>query len=55
MVNFYEMDFMKEILILVKVDETCNIFKSAASHWSRDEDGIWMIIECQYFYYSPPY
>ena len=32
MVNFYEMDFMKEILILVKADETCNIFKSAASH-----------------------
>ena len=27
----------------------------ATVYWSRDEDGIWMIIECQYFYYSPPY
>ena len=31
-VDFYEMDFMKGTLILVKVDETYNIFKSAASH-----------------------
>ena len=30
MVDFYEMDFMKATVILVKVDETCNILKSAS-------------------------
>ena len=30
MADFYEMDFMKGILILVKVDEMYNILKSAS-------------------------
>ena len=30
MVDFYEMDFMKGIVILVKVDEMYNILKSAS-------------------------
>ena len=30
MVDFYEMDFMKGIIILVKVDEMYNILKSAS-------------------------
>ena len=30
MVNSYEMDFMNGIVILVKVDEMCNILKSAS-------------------------
>ena len=29
MANFYEMDFIKDIVILVKVDEMYNILKSA--------------------------
>ena len=37
MTDFYEMDFMKRIVILVKVDEMCKILKSPlANHfWSR--------------------
>ena len=31
-VDFYKMDLVKGIVILVKVDEMYNIFKSA-SHW----------------------
>ena len=30
MVDSYEMDFMKGIVILVKVDEMCNILKSGS-------------------------
>ena len=30
LVHFYEMDFMKDIVILVKVDEMYNILKSAS-------------------------
>ena len=30
MVDFYEMDFMNAIVVLVKVDETCNILKSTS-------------------------
>ena len=30
MVDFYEMDFMKSIVILVKVDEMYNILKSSS-------------------------
>ena len=30
MVDTYEMDFMNGIVILVKVDEMCNILKSAS-------------------------
>ena len=38
MANFCEMDFMSDIVILVKVDEMCNILKSASHvYWSRDE------------------
>ena len=42
MTNFYEMDFMKIIVILVKVDEMCNILKSLQTtrYWLRDESGI---------------
>ena len=42
MADFYEMDFMKGIVILVKVDEMYNILKSllAIGYWSRDEGGI---------------
>ena len=41
MVDFYEMDFMKGIVKLVKVDEMYIIFKSASLvYWSRNEDGI---------------
>ena len=39
---FYEMDFMKGIVILVKVDEMYNIIKSllASRYCSRDKCGI---------------
>ena len=41
MADFYEMDFMKGIVILVKVDEMYNILKSASDcllvqKWDRD-------------------
>ena len=32
MADFYEMDFTKGIVILVKADEMCNILKSASKH-----------------------
>ena len=32
MPDFYEMDFMKDIVILVKLDEMYNIFKSATHY-----------------------
>ena len=40
--DFYKMDFMNGIVILVKVDEMYNILKSllAISYWQRDEGGI---------------
>ena len=39
MANFYEMEFMKGIFMLVKVDEICNILKSllATGYWSKDK------------------
>ena len=42
MANFYEIDFLKGIVILVNVDEMCKILKSllANSFWSRDKGGI---------------
>ena len=42
MANFYEMDFMKGIVILVNVDEMCKILKSLLANrfWSRDKGGI---------------
>ena len=43
MADFYEMDFMKRIYILVNVDEMCKILKSLLvnhSLWSRDKGGI---------------
>ena len=42
MVDFYDMDCMKGIVILVKVDEMYNIFKSliATGYWSRYEGWI---------------
>ena len=40
--DFYKMDFMNGIVILVKVDEMYDILKSllAISYWQRDEGGI---------------
>ena len=40
--DFYKMNFMNGIVILVKVDEMYNILKSllAISYWQRDEGGI---------------
>ena len=40
--DFYKMDFMNGIVILVKEDEMYNILKSllAISYWQRDEGGI---------------
>ena len=42
MTDFYKIDFMKGIFILVKVDEMYNILKSllATRYWLRDEGGI---------------
>ena len=42
MSGFYEMDFMKDITMLVKVDELCNILKSllGTAYGSRDDVGI---------------
>ena len=39
MVDFFEMDFMKGIVIFVKVDEMYNFLKSAV-YWSIDGEGI---------------
>ena len=62
MVDSYEMDFMKGIAILVKVDEMHSILSLLATvYWSRDEDGIgWSkfllesALELPYVYYAPP-
>ena len=42
MANFYEIDFLKGIVILVKVDEMCKILKSLLDNhfWSKDAGGI---------------
>ena len=42
MVNFYEMDFMKDIVVLVRVDKIYNILKSlpTTGYQSRDESGF---------------
>ena len=45
MADFYVMDFVKDIVILVKIDEMYNILKSllfllGTIYWSRDEGGI---------------
>ena len=42
MVNFYKMDFMKGIVLLVKLDEICTVSWSplATVYWSRDEIGM---------------
>ena len=41
MVDFYEMNFMKGIVLLVKVNEMGKILKSLLtnSFWSKDEGG----------------
>ena len=39
MTDFYEMGFMKGIIILVKVDEIYIILKSASHYWSRESGG----------------
>ena len=39
MTDFYEMGFMKGIIILVKVDEIYIILKSANHYWSRESGG----------------
>ena len=49
MVNSYEMDFMKRIVILVKVDETYNILKVIV-YWSRNKTEL----DDQSFYWSLP-
>ena len=62
MVDSYETDFMNSIVILLKVDEMCNISKSASHcYWSRGEDGIgWskflleFALEYPYVYCTPP-
>ena len=45
MTDFYVMDFVKDIAILVKIDEMYNILKSllfllGTVYWSIDEGGI---------------
>ena len=37
-VDFYEMDFMKSVVILVKVNEMCKMLKNLLTNrfWSRD-------------------
>ena len=42
MVNFYKMDFIKGIVILVKLDVMCNIWKSllVTAYWFRDDGGV---------------
>ena len=41
MTDFYEIDFMKAVVILVKVDEMCKILKNLLTNrfWSRDGIG----------------
>ena len=57
MVDFYEMDFLKGVVVLVKVDEMYNILKSA-SHCllvERSEGNGWFLLEiCPYIYYASP-
>ena len=59
MVDSYEMDFMKGIVILVKVDEMCNILKSG-SHCLQVERWRWSkfllesALECPYVYFYNP-
>ena len=42
MVDFYKMDFMKGIVLLVKLDEVCTVSwrPLATVYWSRDEIGM---------------
>ena len=65
-IDSYEMDFMKVIVILVKVDKMYNILRSAGMllvcYWSRDEDEIgWSkflpesTLDRPYVYYAPPF
>ena len=65
-IDSYEIDSMKVIVILVKVDKMYNILRSAGMllvcYWSRDKDEIgWSkflpesTLECQYIYYAPPF
>ena len=61
MADFYQMDFMKSIVTLVKVDEMYNILRSVSHYWPRGEDGIrWSTflvesaLQCPYIYYVPP-
>ena len=63
MAYFYEMDFMKGIVISAKIDEMYNILKSllVTGYWLRDEGGIgWSkfllqsALEYPYVYYVPP-
>ena len=63
MADFYEMDFMKCIVISVKVVEMYSILKSllATAYWLREEGGIgWTMflmesaVQCPYVYYIPP-
>ena len=61
MAGFYEMDYTKGIVILVKVDEMYNTWNLLATvYWSRDEGRIqWSkfllesALECPYVYYAP--
>ena len=58
MVNSYEMDFMKRIVILVKIDDTYNILKVIV-YWSRNETELddqsfyWSLPLCVHTYASP--
>ena len=62
MVDFYEMDFMKGIVILVTVDEMYNILKSLShcllvKRWSGIEWSKFLLesdLQCPYVYYTPP-
>ena len=60
--DFYLMDFMKSIVILVKVDEVYNILKWARQYRSLVECGIgWSTfllesaLQCTYVYYVPTF
>ena len=60
MVHFYEMDFMKGIVILVKVDEIYNTLKSAShcllvERWNGSGWSKFYLLEIfPYVYYAPP-
>ena len=64
-IDSYEMDFMKVIVILVKVDKIYNILRSAGMllvcYWSRDEEIGWSkflpesTLERPYVYYAAPF